>query len=160
MDRNAPRELFRFDKADVTAADDAAVAATDDRHPALQFSTATMLLVLGSRPRLHFIFPARLLSLLLRRLRFLFLKHWTFRALRVAKASQRRRLRVRAAFFAAAERDRAERCFATRFACFDNARFDAARRLSRLSARLVARERLEEGFLRRAARPFARSRFA
>jgi hypothetical protein len=71
LERNAPRELFRFDKAEVTAADDAAVAATDDRHPALQFSAATMLLVLGSRPRLHFIFPARLLSLMLRRLKSL-----------------------------------------------------------------------------------------
>ena len=59
MDRNAPRELFRFDKADVTAADDAAVAATDDRHPALQFSTATMLLVLGSRPRASFYIPGQ-----------------------------------------------------------------------------------------------------
>src|SRR5436189_5784125 len=73
---------------------------------------------------------------------------------------QRRRFRVRAAFFAAAERDRAERCLATRFACLDNARFDADRRLSRLSARFVARERLRDGFLRRTARPFARSRLA
>jgi hypothetical protein len=67
---------------------------------------------------------------------------------------------VRAAFFAAAERDRAERCLATRFACLDNARLDAERRLSRLSARLVARERFAEGFLRRAVRPFATSRLA
>ena len=74
--------------------------------------------------------------------------------------SQRRRFRVRAAFFAAAERDRGERCRATRFACLDNACFDADRRLSRLSARFVARERFREGFLRRPARPFARSRFA
>ncbi len=74
--------------------------------------------------------------------------------------SQRRRFRVRAAFFAVAERDRAERCLASRFACLDNARFDAGRRLSRLSARFVARERFGDGFLRRLARPFARSRFA
>ena len=74
--------------------------------------------------------------------------------------SQRRRFRVRAAFFAAAERERAERRLATRLACLDNARLDADRRLSRLSARLVARERFAEGFLRRPARPFVRSRFA
>ena len=64
------------------------------------------------------------------------------------------------AFFAAAERDREERRFATRFACLDNARFDAERRLSRLSARFVARERFTEGFLRPAVRPFVRSRLA
>src|SRR5678816_339108 len=69
-------------------------------------------------------------------------------------------MRVRAAFFAAAERERAERCLATRFACLDNARLDAERRLSRLSARFVARDRFGEGFLRRPARPFVRSRFA
>jgi hypothetical protein len=83
-----------------------------------------------------------------------------FCALRVTPASQRRRFRVRAAFFAAAERERAERCLATRFACLDNARLDADLRLSRLSARFVARERFREGFLRRPARPFVRSRFA
>ena len=60
--------------------------------------------------------------------------------------SQRRRFRVRAAFFAAAERDRAERCLATRFACLDTARFDADRRLSRLSARFVARGVCEKAF--------------
>jgi hypothetical protein len=74
--------------------------------------------------------------------------------------SQRRRFRVRAVFFAAAERDLAERRLATRFACLDNASLDADRRRSRLSARFVARERFEEGFSRRPARPFARSRFA
>jgi hypothetical protein len=74
--------------------------------------------------------------------------------------SQRRRFRLRDAFFAAAERDRAERCLATRFACLDKACLDAERRLSRLSARFVARERFRDGFLRRPARPFARSRFA
>src|SRR5262249_1503454 len=37
---------------------------------------------------------------------------------------------------------------------------DAERRLSRLSARFVARERFREGFFRRPARPFERSRFA
>jgi len=67
---------------------------------------------------------------------------------------------VRAAFFAAAERDRVERCPAARFACFDNDRLDADRRLSRFSARFVARDRFREGFLRRPARPSARSRFA
>jgi hypothetical protein len=82
------------------------------------------------------------------------------RAPQVPPASQCRRFRVRAAFFAAAERERAERCPATRFACLDNACLDAARRLSRLSARFVARERFREGFVRRPARPFARSRFA
>src|SRR5947207_11276361 len=74
--------------------------------------------------------------------------------------SQRRRFRVRAAFFAAAERDRAERWRATRLACLDNAGFDADRRLSRLSARFVARARFREGFLRLLALPFAKSRFA
>ena len=74
--------------------------------------------------------------------------------------SQRRRFLVRAAFFAAADRDRGERRRATLFACIDNARFDAERRLSRLSARFVARERFRAGFVRRPARPFARSRFA
>jgi len=48
---------------------------------------------------------------------------------------------------------------ATRFACFDNARLDADRRLSRLSARLVARERFAEGFYGD-QHPFVRSRFA
>ena len=73
---------------------------------------------------------------------------------------QRRRFRVRAAFFAAAERERAERCLATRFECRDNACLDAQRRLSRLSTRFVARERFREGFLRRPPRPFVRSRLA
>jgi hypothetical protein len=80
--------------------------------------------------------------------------------LRVTAAFQRRRLRVRAAFFAAAERERGERRLATRFACLDNARLDAERWLSRLSARFVARERFAEGFLRRAVRPLLRSRLA
>jgi hypothetical protein len=74
--------------------------------------------------------------------------------------SQWRRFRVRAAFFAAAERERAERCPATRFACLDNACLDAEPRLSRLSARFVARERFRDGFVGRPARPFVRSRFA
>src|SRR5438874_12476591 len=74
--------------------------------------------------------------------------------------SQRRRFRVRAVFFAAAERERAERCPATRFACLDNACLDAERRLSRLSARFVARERFRDGFLRLPARSFASSRIA
>ena len=74
--------------------------------------------------------------------------------------SQPRRFRVRAAFFAVAERDRAERCPATRFACLDNACFEAELRLSRLSARFVARERFRDGFVRGPTRPLARSRFA
>ena len=73
---------------------------------------------------------------------------------------QPRRFRVRAAFFAEAERERAERCFATRLACLDNACLDAERRLSRLSARFVARDRFREGFLRCPVRPFVSSRFA
>lgn len=81
----------------------------------------------------------------------------TLRPAQVTVPPQRRRLRVRAAFFAAAERDLAERRLATRLACFDNAFFDADRRLSRRSARFVARERLVAGFLRRPERPFARS---
>ena len=79
---------------------------------------------------------------------------------REPRCTQRRRFRVRAAFFAAAERDCGERCRATRFACLDNACFDADRRLSRLSARFAARERFREGFPRDPERPFARSRFA
>jgi hypothetical protein len=67
---------------------------------------------------------------------------------------------VRAAFFAAAERELADRRFATRFAWLDNARLDAERWLSRFSASFVARERFAEGFLRRAVRPFVRSRLA
>ena len=62
--------------------------------------------------------------------------------------------------FSGSVRDRAERCAAARLARREKALFDADRRLSRLSARLVARERLAEGFLRRPARPFVRSRFA
>jgi len=69
-------------------------------------------------------------------------------------------LGVWAAFFAAVERDCAERRAAARFACRDSAFFDADRRLSRCSARFVARERFREGFLRRPERPLARSRFA
>ena len=56
--------------------------------------------------------------------------------------SQLRRFRVLAAFFAEAERERAERWLATRFECLDNAPLDAERRLSRLSARFVARDRV------------------
>ena len=79
---------------------------------------------------------------------------------RVTLPSQRRRFRVRAAFFAAAERDRAGRRLAARLACLDNAFFDADRRLSRLSARFVARERFREGCLRRPLRALATSRLA
>lgn len=79
---------------------------------------------------------------------------------RVPVTSQRRRFLVRAAFFAAIDRERAERCLATRFACLDSACLDAERRLSRLSARFVARERFREGFFPRPARPLVRSRLA
>src|SRR5439155_19243167 len=84
---------------------------------------------------------------------------WAYdlRAPRVTLVSYRRRFRVRAAFFAAAERDRADRCLATRFACLDKACFDADRRVSRLIARLFARERLAVGFLRRPWGLFVRS---
>ena len=74
--------------------------------------------------------------------------------------SQRRRLRVRAPFFAAAERDFADRLDATRFACRESAPFDADLRLSRFNAPFVARERLGDVFLRRPARPLVRSRLA
>lgn len=63
-------------------------------------------------------------------------------------------------FFAAAERDRTERCAAARLARRERAFFDADRRLSRLSAPFVARERFREGFLRLPARPLAISRLA
>src|SRR6266481_1011208 len=88
-----------------------------------------------------------------------FLWAYDLRAPQVTVAYQRRRFRVRAAFFAAAERERAERWPATRFACLDNARLDAERWLSRLRTRFVARARFREGFLRRPAPPFVRSRF-
>ena len=72
--------------------------------------------------------------------------------------TQRRSLRVRAAFFAAAERDVADRRAAARFACSESALFDADLRLSRFNAPFVARERLREGLLRR--RPLVRSSLA
>jgi hypothetical protein len=63
---------------------------------------------------------------------FPFFRHGTPLAVQVAAPAQRRRpLRVRAAFFAAAERDLAERRLAARFACFDNALSEADLRLSR-----------------------------
>src|ERR1051325_7995980 len=74
--------------------------------------------------------------------------------------TQRRRRLVRAAFLAAAEREREERRAAARFACRDSAFFDADRVLSRLRAPLVARARVREGFLRPSFFPFERSRFA
>jgi hypothetical protein len=122
--------------------------------------TAAMRFVLSARPRLHLVFATRLPTLVLWRLKLLLFGRANLGAAQVTLASQRRRFRVRAAFFAAAERDRAERCPATRFACRDNACLDAERRLSRLSARFVARERFRDGFLRLPARPFVRSRFA
>ena len=80
--------------------------------------------------------------------------------LSILRAYRRRRLRVRAAFFAAAERERGDRRRAARLACRDSAFREADRRLSRFSAPLTARERLPEGFRRRALRPLARSRLA
>ena len=65
---------------------------------------------------------------------------------------RRRRFRVRAAFFAAAERERAERCLAARFARRDSAFLDADLDGSRFSAPFVARERAREVFLRPPAR--------
>ena len=53
--------------------------------------------------------------------------------------------RVRAAFFAEAERLAALRLDAARWACRDNAVFDAARRGSRFNAFSVARERVRDG---------------
>ena len=82
------------------------------------------------------------------------------KSLIVAAYRRFRRFRVRAAFFAAAERDRVLRRRAAERACRESALRDAAERRSRLSAPLVARERAREGFLRPPRRPLARSRFA
>src|SRR5204863_7367076 len=125
-----------------------------------QFPAAAMRFVLSAWPRLHLVFAAWSPSLVLRRLKLLLFGHANLRGRKLTLGSQRRRFRVRAAVFAAAERERAERCPATRFACLDNACLDADRRLSRLSARFVARDRFREGCLRRPERPFVRSRFA
>ena len=67
---------------------------------------------------------------------------------------------MRAAFFAAAERDGLERCFAAERACLESALWDAAERRSRFKALLVARDRVREGFLCPPRRPFAKSRLA
>src|SRR5438874_1139517 len=66
--------------------------------------------------------------------------------------------RVRAAFFAAAERWALLRWRAEERACLESALFEAADRPSRPSAFLIARERLREGALRFA--PFFSSRLA
>src|SRR5256886_15332227 len=66
--------------------------------------------------------------------------------------------RVRAAFFAAAERWALLRWRAAERACLESALFEAADRSSRPSAFLIARERLREGALRFA--PFFSSRLA
>src|SRR6184192_3517097 len=66
--------------------------------------------------------------------------------------------RVRAAFFAAAERWALLRWRAAERACLESALFEAADRPSRPSAFLIARERLREGALRFA--PFFSSRLA
>jgi hypothetical protein len=72
----------------------------------------------------------------------------------------RRRFLVRAAFFAAPERDRVDRRRAAERACLESALWDAAERPSRFNAPLVARDRVREGFLRPPRRPFAKSRLA
>jgi len=64
----------------------------------------------------------------------------------VAHHAARLRARVRAAFFAAAERELALRFFAAVRAWRDSAFFDAAECGSRFSAFSVARERVGEGF--------------
>jgi hypothetical protein len=148
-----------FCKGDRDCATNPTVAPGNERDLVLQLPAAALFFIVGSRPRLHFMFTARLALLMLRRLKLLSFGHKSSVGRRPSLYNQRR-LRVRAAFFAAAERDRAERCLATRFEWRDKADREADRRLSRLRARLVARERLADGFLRRAARPFARSRRA
>src|SRR6266568_8455247 len=65
--------------------------------------------------------------------------------------------RVLAAFFAAFERDAADRLLAAAWACRDSAVFEAALCPSRFKAREVARERLADTFLLPLL-PFRRSR--
>src|SRR5207248_9358204 len=137
-----------------------AVAAGDDRCLIPQFFTGAIRFILSLRSGPHFMFPARLLMLALARLKFPFVRHRIPVHGKLPHPSQRRRLRVRTAFFAAAERERAERRAEARFACRDNAFFDAARRPSRLSAALVARDRVREVLLRPPLRPLARLRLA
>src|SRR5437762_6840283 len=138
-----------------------AVAAGDDRYLIPQFFTGAMRFILSLRSGPHFMFPARLLMLALAWLKFPFVRHRIPVHRKLPDPSQRRRrLRVRAAFFAAAERECAERRAEARFACRDNAFFDAARRSSRLSAALVARERVREVLLRPPLRLLASSRLA
>jgi len=61
---------------------------------------------------------------------------------------RRRRFRVRAAFFAAAERERAERCLAARFARRDSAFLNAIRNLHQShSATLATALSCLRGFL-------------
>src|SRR5437762_5541060 len=136
-----------FCKGNGNRAANSAVAASNDRHLVLQFSAALMRFILRLGSRLHFMFATGSPSLMLTRLKFLFLGHSSPLSTQIAATSQRRRLRVRAAFFPATERDVAERRPAARFACRDSAFFEADRRLSRFSAALVARERFREGFL-------------
>src|SRR5207253_7165639 len=68
--------------------------------------------------------------------------------------------RVRAAFFAAAERWADVRFRATEWACRESAFLEAAPRPSRLSAFFVARERVRETAFPPRLPPFLRSRFA
>jgi len=67
---------------------------------------------------------------------------------------------VRAAFFAAAERDGLERRLAAERACRESALRDALERRSRFNASLLARDRVRETFLRPPLRLFAKSRLA
>src|SRR4029453_6867182 len=69
----------------------------------------------------------------------------------VDQIARRRRARVRAAFFAAAERAPALRLFAAVFAGLDSAARDTVAVLSRRNAFSVACARLRDGFLPAAA---------
>src|SRR6266567_842686 len=71
-DRNL-RTLFRKGNCDCAA--NPAVTASAERHFPSQFSTTAIFFVLGSRPRLHFVFAARSSVLMLRRLNFPFFGH-------------------------------------------------------------------------------------
>ena len=69
-------------------------------------------------------------------------------------------LRVRAPLFAARARPAGLRRRAVERACRESALLEAAERPSRFNARLLARERLRDGFVCRFLRPLARSRLA
>jgi hypothetical protein len=69
-------------------------------------------------------------------------------------------VRVRAAFFAAAERWALVRLLAAERACLESAFFEAADRPSRLSAFVIARDRVRDGALALLFAPFLSSRLA